>query len=548
MPPFFQFSFDFGDPVIEFDDYRFAFRVFTPSNAYGLDPSALTIERTPTGLRLQADSLTWAGGQERCEGTFEAFITRTGDSGDAIEWEARATHPEAVKSIATLMDSLPLGRVGPCQQGFLEGKGQELLYCYPPVHPYYGEMLYSPLILIESAAHELVYIHSLDDVVRPKRFYLRPDGAAYHGEFIVEERAYAWKSSFQTPRWRLARCQNPIQAYAAHQAHLERAYQLVPWELRQDVPDWARDIRLSINLHGVHWSGYIFNTYERMLEILRWVAGRIDPSQVLVYLPGWDGRYYWNYPQYEPDPRCGGREGLLRLTGEARSLGFHLMPMFGMNIANARQASFSGLKKALAHYPDGSPYWANWIDWDNDRSLETWMAMMNVGAPAWRDWLEERICRAVDDFMVEAVFLDISLFWLNDPRFDMYQGACKLASSLKRKYPQLLLAGEAWYDALLGIFPFCQATPPPLYPQLITRYVRAVAHLRHPAPGRGSTGVHEQGLRGFNRSTLELNPDQIPTLAVVDDTFAMHRDIMEAVILKAKTSGNRPDRSPRRKS
>ncbi len=48
------------------------------------------------------------------------------------------------------------------------------------------------------------------------------------------------------------------------------------------------------------------------------------------------------------------------------------------------------------------------------------MALMNVGAPAWRNWLEDRICRVVDDFAVDAVFLDISLFWLNDPRFDMY--------------------------------------------------------------------------------------------------------------------------------
>ena len=95
------------------------------------------------------------------------------------------------------------------------------------------------------------------------------------------------------------------------------------------------------------------------------------------------------------------------------------------------------------------------------------------------------------------------------------------------------MAGEAWYDAVLGLFPLCQATPPPLYPEFITRYVRAVAHLRHPAPGRGSTGVHEQGLRGFNTSSLELNPTQIPTLTVVDDTFEQHRDIMEAIIDRA---------------
>jgi hypothetical protein len=103
-----------------------------------------------------------------------------------------------VKSVATLISGLPFGRVAPCQGGYLATQGQELLYCYPPVHPYYGEMLYSPLLLVETEAEELLYIHSLDQVVRPKRFYLAEDGRFY-AELVVEERASDWKSSFHTP-------------------------------------------------------------------------------------------------------------------------------------------------------------------------------------------------------------------------------------------------------------------------------------------------------------------------------------------------------------
>jgi hypothetical protein len=328
-------------------------------------------------------------------------IEKTGQA--AIEWEAHARHSEPVKSIATLVDGVTFGRVAPCQQGYLADQGQELLYCYPPVHPYYGEMLYSPLLLIETGPEETLYIHSLDNVVRPKRFYLhaqyrraedrraedrraedlRAEERHFHVELVAEERAYAWEPEFHMPRWRIARCKHPDQAYAAHQAHVEKAYRLIPWGEREDVPDWARRLRLALNLHGVHWTGYIFNTYERMAEILRWVAERIDPGQVLVYLPGWDGRYYWNYPEYEPDPRCGGRQGFKRLADEAHRMGFHLMPMFGANIANAKRESFPSLSEAQARFPDGSSYWANWIDWDNDRSLEGWMALMNLGAPAW---------------------------------------------------------------------------------------------------------------------------------------------------------------------
>ena len=39
-----------------------------------------------------------------------------------------------------------------------------------------------------------------------------------------------------------------------------RALGLVPWDTRPDVPSWARDIRLCLTLHGMHWSGYTFNT------------------------------------------------------------------------------------------------------------------------------------------------------------------------------------------------------------------------------------------------------------------------------------------------
>ena len=53
-------------------------------------------------------------------------------------------------------------------------------------------------------------------------------------------------------------------------------------------------------------------------------------------------------------------------------------------------------------------------------------------------------------------------------------------------------------------------------------------------PGRGSSGVHEAGFGRFNPETLSLSPNAIPTLQVVDDTFTQHRDVMAAIIAKAK--------------
>jgi len=67
--------------------------------------------------------------------------------------------------------------------------------------------------------------------------------------------------------------------------------------------------------------------------------------------------------------------------------------------------------------------------------------------------------------------------------------------------------------------------------------VRAFQHLSLPAPGRGSSGVHESGFGHFNPTTLNLGKEQIPTLTVVDDTFDKHRDVMAEVIQKAKERG-----------
>jgi hypothetical protein len=46
--------------------------------------------------------------------------------------------------------------------------------------------------------------------------------------------------------------------------------------------------------------------------------------------------------------------------------------------------------------------------------------------------------------------------------------------------------------------------------------------------------VHESGFGRFNTETLSLSPNAIPTLQVVDDTFTKYRDVMTAIIGKAK--------------
>ena len=86
------------------------------------------------------------------------------------------------------------------------------------------------------------------------------------------------------------------------------------------------------------------------------------------------------------------------------------------------------------------------------------------------------------------------------------------------------------YDALLEFIPMYHVG----VGSRLQPYARYFQHLSHPAPGRGSSGVHEAGFGRFDPVTLSLSPNAIPTLNVVDDTFAKYRDVMAAVIAKAK--------------
>jgi hypothetical protein len=91
------------------------------------------------------------------------------------------------------------------------------------------------------------------------------------------------------------------------------------------------------------------------------------------------------------------------------------------------------------------------------------------------------------------------------------------------------------YDALLEFIPLYHAS----YSTHYVPYARFFSHLSHPAPGRGSSGVHESGFGRWDAGTLSLSkrPGLIPTLNIVDDTFTKYRDQMSGIIAQAKAWG-----------
>ena len=541
VPPrgraFMKFSFDFPEPSVEFAGLRFGFLVFTRENAYALDASAMAAEGSGDALTLTSARLTSAGGQLKAEGRVEARLRK---DGDAVLCDVTAQMDQPIKAVTVVVRGIPRGKLSAGGGEPFDPKDDEVLWGYPfGAGDLWGDNtawgLGTPVTVVQGSDGGCIALSSLDDRVRAKRFYFQPGEQGYKVELVHEVEGWMDRQTVQVPTWSVRRAASLEAAVQPHYEHLERAYHFPRWETRSDVPDWLRKTQLVVTLHGMHFTGYIFNDYARMLDILRWIATQISPAQVLAFISAWDGRYYWDYPTYQAAPRMGGEAGFKRLIQEGQRLGFKMMPMFGANASNRKLPNFANFADAATERVDGDPFNLSWVDWDNDRHQEGFGVYMNLGVESWRRWLTGRIAETIDRYGVDAYFLDIIGGWMNNTKADMHEGARTMIAELRRRYPRVLCCGEFLYDALLEFIPLYHAS----YSTHYVPYARFFSHLSHPAPGRGSSGVHESGFGKWDAGTLSLSrrPGLIPTLNIVDDTFTKYRDQMSDIIAQAKAWG-----------
>jgi hypothetical protein len=535
IPPrgrsFMKFSFDFPEPGVVFGDHRFSFLVFTEENTYSLDRAHMTARGNADALELTCDRFVWAGGQEGTPGKLTATFKRTGTT---IEWDVVVEMDRPIKTVTSVVRDVPRGPVslgggqptdtrdGDVLGGYTFGAGD--------LHNFGVTSMTTPVAIVQHGDQDFLYLTTLDERVRPKRYYFQAGERAFRVEAIYEHDAWRNDTRVAVPRWRLGHATSFETAMQPHMEHVEQAFHLPPWDTRGDVMPWQRQLALVTTLHGMHYTGFIFNDYARQLEILRWMATQIPADRVLVFLSSWDGRYYWDYPNYTVPTRMGGEAGFKRLIAEGQRLGFKMMPMFGANAANRKQPNWPKIAAGATYKIDGDLYNLNWVDWNNDRHQDGWLTYMNLGADAWRSWLEGRIAETIDRFGVDAYFLDIVGGHVNSTTGDMHEGTKRLVMNLRAKYPKVACVGEMPYDALYEFIPMYHAGGGGRW----RKYARFFSHLSAPAPGRGSSGVHESGFGRFNTETLGLNENAIPTLQVVDDTFTKYRDTMAAIIARAK--------------
>ena len=526
-----KFSFDNPEPGVVFGPHRFSFLVFTDENTYALDRTHMRASGNDDALELTCDRFTWAGGQEAVPGKLNAHFTRNGTT---IEWQVSVEMQRPIKTVTTVIRDVPRGQISVGGGQLTDTKDNDLLAGYTfgagDLHNWDVASMTTPVAVVQAAEQDFLYLTTLDDRVRPKRYYFQAGERAFRVEAIYEHDAWRNDTRVEVPKWRLGHATSLDAAIQPHMEHVERAFGLQSWETRADVQQWMRNIALVTTLHGMHYTGFIFNDYAKQLEILRWMATQMPAERVLVFLSSWDGRYYWDYPNYTVPARMGGEAGFKRLISEGQKLGFKLMPMFGTNAANRKGPAWPKISAGATSKIDGDVYNLNWVDWNNDRHQDGWLTYMNLGADVWRNWLEGRIAETIDRFGVDAYFLDIVGGHVNSTTGDMHEGTKRLVENLRAKYPRVAVVGEMPYDALYGFIPMYHAGGGGRW----RKYAKFFSHLSAPAPGKGSSGVHEWGFGRFNTETLGLNPNAIPTLQVVDDTFTKYRDTMAAIIARAK--------------
>ena len=520
------FCFDFGDQYFDVGRWQLAFRVYSESNVYTPAPDATSVSNDGDHLTVTANGFAWAGLQQRMDGRFCAQIER-GDG--EMRWSITAAMAERIKGTATYVRGISPGEVALRDLSFGElGEGRNDLLQYP------GD-LKMPVYFVRHKDGGYTFALSEDTEVRGKSFAAQQDGEGVLLELHHHEDARKWSTEHESPVWQLGTTSEPPEVLRRRMGLMEDAWGLKAWEERPDVPDWAKQICLVLNLHGAHWTGFVFNDYAQQLEAIRHVCERIDGRHVLAYLPAWDGRYNYNWPQYEADPGMGGEDGLKRLVAGAQELGVRVIPQIG-----AQSANRAFLPPALhdAAFQDGyGNTFSKPVEWDRDRMPDTYRVDASLGHPGFCEFIFGKICGLTERFGFDGIFLDINQAFHNDPRFHITEGHLELTSRLNERYDDFLVFGETWYDGLMPAYPLVHIGALEQWNEIFEKYCRVTYHLYHPAPGRGSTGVYDCGFR--KPFVPDPQRDVIPAIAFVEDTLADHGDHIEAVIESAQQYGRR---------
>jgi hypothetical protein len=285
---------------------------------------------------------------------------------------------------------------------------------------------------------------------------------------------------------------------------MEKAFRVQPLASNKYFPSWAKSINFVLEIWGMRKDRpQPHHTFQQMADRLKDWRRLHSPDQTLVYLPGFaEGGIDSRAPDYNPSPELGGRQEFGKLINLAHDLGYRVMIHTNVLALTYSHRLFPSLKKYQVVDVFGRPQgWA--LDIDGDWLTEPYFAYVNPGAKAWGDLMEKVLGGLINEFALDAVFLDQTLLAFNvskGPNF--IAGMRSHIARLHHAFPNVLFAGEGMHEQVVSVLPMAQihgidsvvgthgieessvwrqAHPISMY--LFRRYTRFVAHLltKHPS-------------------------------------------------------------------
>ncbi|MHA7963197.1 hypothetical protein ACX93W_03555 [Paenibacillus sp. CAU 1782] len=510
----------FGDSYVSFGGLNFAIRLATESNLYCPSLEHITIVENSGKLKLTANQLSAAGGQLSAEGYLELILEKNTDD-VSILISGRGEHAtERCKSLLIHVIGLSIGYFETDSENMGRREFKHPAGIQPLSYP--GRDAMMPLVIVGERSSQKNgpkewYVLSKDSQVRKKGFaaYYDVEEQAPVLQLSHEEDRRQWTNQITLPPWKMGMVQTRAEVVAERCLDLEQHFGIKPLKDRKDL-QWLNDIKVVVNFHGEHWTGYVFNTFNNMEEQLRDICKEIPGKHVLAFLPAWDGRYYCTYPSHVPGDRLGGAEGLRKLVAAAHSLGVKVIPMLGgPNLATRQFLQEHHLLGATLKDANGEPHAQDWIDWNSDLSKENMGYIMNYGHPELQAHMLARVDELMSDYDFDGIFLDGAIRWSNAPDYSPYEGIAAFAKTFSERYPDKLLMGEDGYDALWGSFGLFATSGGPLgLEHAMLKYARQTEYLAYPGLN-GSSGVHEVGWdwASIDKSKKEYT---IPALALFE--------------------------------
>jgi hypothetical protein len=243
-----------------------------------------------------------------------------------------------------------------------------------------------------------------------------------------------------------------------HRIFLESKFNLLSYDEHPHFPDWSEKINFILEPWGMRKDQpEPFHTFDEIKERLHEFAELHNPSETLLYLPGFaENGIDSHAPDYNPSEKCGGEKKFKELIDKAHQLGYKVMVHTNVLALTFQHPLFQKFKDCqVVDWFGKKVGWGN--DIDGDWLAEDFFAYVNPGYKEWGDHLEKVIGNLISKFKIDAVFLDQTLLAFNvskGPNF--LTGMKEHIQRLQKAFPKILFAGEGIHEEVLSALPFAQ--------------------------------------------------------------------------------------------